>query len=238
MADARRKRPWWHWALGAFAGLLILSALFGADDEKPAKAAATTTTAGTSTTTTGASPQAPPPAATIARARAAADDGRYAAAVSLATDVGASARDAISDRIANRIARRAAAAVRSGDLGQARARLAQAGRFPTTALTRTARASYRTAKARVAARALRARQAAAQRRRDAATARAAKRRAAREQAASACDPSYAGACLNPSSADYDCEGGSGNGPDYTGTVQVVGDDHFDLDRDRDGTGCD
>ena len=51
MADARRKRPWWHWALGAFAGLLILSALFGADDKKPAKAAATTTTAGTPTTT-------------------------------------------------------------------------------------------------------------------------------------------------------------------------------------------
>ncbi len=52
-----------------------------------------------------------------------------------------------------------------------------------------------------------------------------------------CDPSYEGACLDPNSTDYDCEGGSGNGPDYTGTVTVVGDDHFDLDRDGDGVGC-
>jgi hypothetical protein len=52
-----------------------------------------------------------------------------------------------------------------------------------------------------------------------------------------CDPSYEGACLDPSSSDYDCEGGSGDGPDYTGTVTVVGDDHFGLDRDGDGVGC-
>ena len=48
---------------------------------------------------------------------------------------------------------------------------------------------------------------------------------------------YEGACLDPSAADYDCEGGSGDGPDYTGTVTVVGDDHFGLDRDGDGVGC-
>jgi hypothetical protein len=52
-----------------------------------------------------------------------------------------------------------------------------------------------------------------------------------------CDPSYEGACLDPSSSDYDCEGGSGDGPHYTGTVTVVGDDHFGLDRDGDGVGC-
>ena len=46
-----------------------------------------------------------------------------------------------------------------------------------------------------------------------------------------CDPSYEGACLDPNSPDYDCEGGSGDGPDYTGPVTVVGDDHFGLDRD-------
>lgn len=54
---------------------------------------------------------------------------------------------------------------------------------------------------------------------------------------SKCDPNYEGACLNPNSSDYDCEGGSGNGPDYTGPVRVVGDDHFDLDRDGDGYAC-
>jgi hypothetical protein len=52
-----------------------------------------------------------------------------------------------------------------------------------------------------------------------------------------CDPSYEGACLDPNSSDYDCEGGSGNGPDYTGPVTVVGDDHFGLDRDGDGSAC-
>lgn len=55
---------------------------------------------------------------------------------------------------------------------------------------------------------------------------------------SGCDPNYSGACLDPNSYDYDCAGGSGDGPDYTGRVEVVGDDHFDLDRDGDGVGCD
>jgi len=53
-----------------------------------------------------------------------------------------------------------------------------------------------------------------------------------------CDPNYEGACLDPNSLDYDCDGGSGDGPDYTGTVTVVGDDHYGLDRDGDGTACD
>jgi hypothetical protein len=61
--------------------------------------------------------------------------------------------------------------------------------------------------------------------------------AAEEEEASSCDPSYSGACLNPASSDYDCAGGSGNGPDYTGTVTVVGEDHYGLDADGDGTGC-
>lgn len=55
--------------------------------------------------------------------------------------------------------------------------------------------------------------------------------------APACHPSYAGACLDPGASDYDCAGGSGNGPLYTGTVRVVGPDVFDLDRDGDGIGC-
>lgn len=51
-----------------------------------------------------------------------------------------------------------------------------------------------------------------------------------------CHPSYSG-CLNPNASDYDCAGGSGNGPYYTGTVQVLGPDVFGLDRDNDGWGC-
>ena len=52
-----------------------------------------------------------------------------------------------------------------------------------------------------------------------------------------CDPNYSGACLDPNSPDYDCAGGTGNGPDYTGPVEVVGTDHFGLDRDGDGFAC-
>ncbi len=52
-----------------------------------------------------------------------------------------------------------------------------------------------------------------------------------------CHPSYAGACLDPGASDYDCAGGSGNGPLYTGRVRVVGPDVFGLDRDGNGYGC-
>ncbi len=61
--------------------------------------------------------------------------------------------------------------------------------------------------------------------------------AAAKEEASECDPNYSGACLDPYASDYDCEGGSGNGPAYTGTVTVVGEDHYGLDSDSDGTGC-
>ncbi len=62
-------------------------------------------------------------------------------------------------------------------------------------------------------------------------------RPAASNESSNCDPNYEGACLKPNSPDYDCAGGSGNGPDYTGPVRVVGDDHYDLDRDGDGYAC-
>lgn len=61
--------------------------------------------------------------------------------------------------------------------------------------------------------------------------------AAEAEEASECDPSYTGACLDPYASDYDCEGGSGDGPNYTGAVAVVGDDHYGLDSDNDGYGC-
>jgi len=53
-----------------------------------------------------------------------------------------------------------------------------------------------------------------------------------------CDPNYRGKCLRPNVSDYDCAGGSGNGPYYVrGPFRVVGDDHYRLDRDRDGIAC-
>jgi hypothetical protein len=53
-----------------------------------------------------------------------------------------------------------------------------------------------------------------------------------------CDPSYPGVCLDPAAVDYDCAGGSGNGPEYvTGPVRVRPPDPFELDSDGDGWGC-
>jgi resuscitation-promoting factor RpfB len=53
-----------------------------------------------------------------------------------------------------------------------------------------------------------------------------------------CHPSYNGTvCLDPNATDYDCAGGTGDGPKYTGTVEVIGPDDFELDADGDGIGC-
>jgi len=51
-----------------------------------------------------------------------------------------------------------------------------------------------------------------------------------------CNPNYSG-CLKINAGDYDCARGSGNGPNYTGRVRVIGSDVFGLDRDGDGWGC-
>lgn len=61
--------------------------------------------------------------------------------------------------------------------------------------------------------------------------------AAEEEAAEECNPNYSG-CLDPYASDYDCASGSGDGPLYTGTVEVIGYDEYELDDDGDGIGCD
>ena len=80
---------------------------------------------------------------------------------------------------------------------------------------------------------------AAQRERERRQALAGQRRQEEErqqEPAAQCHPSY-DPCLDPNASDYDCEGGSGDGPEYTGPVTVSGDDPYDLDRDRNGVGC-
>lgn len=53
-----------------------------------------------------------------------------------------------------------------------------------------------------------------------------------------CNPSYPSVCLQDGIGDYDCEGGSGNGPNYVqGPITVRQPDPFDLDRDGNGVGC-
>ena len=57
-----------------------------------------------------------------------------------------------------------------------------------------------------------------------------------EPAGSNCTPGY-DPCLPPAS-NYDCAGGSGNGPKYVeGPVRVTGSDPYRLDADHDGIGC-
>lgn len=51
-----------------------------------------------------------------------------------------------------------------------------------------------------------------------------------------CTPGY-DPCIPPG-PDVDCAGGRGDGPRYIeGPVYVSGSDPYDLDRDRDGIGC-
>jgi hypothetical protein len=58
-----------------------------------------------------------------------------------------------------------------------------------------------------------------------------------QEQGSSCDSNYSGACV-PIASDVDCEGGSGNGPEYVpGPVYVVGDDIYGLDNNNDGVGC-
>jgi hypothetical protein len=50
-----------------------------------------------------------------------------------------------------------------------------------------------------------------------------------------CTPGYS-PCLPPAS-DYDCQGGEGDGPRFTGPVTVTGTDPYGLDDDGDHKGC-
>lgn len=53
-----------------------------------------------------------------------------------------------------------------------------------------------------------------------------------------CHPSYPSVCLATDKGDYDCAGGSGNGPNYVnGPIEVLQPDPFGLDGDNDGIGC-
>jgi len=115
---------------------------------------------------------------------------------------------------------------------------AHAQRRHKAAAQRAAQLRARRQAARLRRRAAARRRARELRREEAAQARLAEEEAtASEEASAECDPNYAGACLDPTASDYDCEGGSGDGPYYTGEVIVVGSDPYGLDSDSDGTGC-
>jgi resuscitation-promoting factor RpfB len=57
------------------------------------------------------------------------------------------------------------------------------------------------------------------------------------QPTSNCTPGYSPCLVYHGGADYDCAGGTGDGPYYTGPVRVTGSDPYGLDADGDGSGC-
>ena len=57
------------------------------------------------------------------------------------------------------------------------------------------------------------------------------------QPTSNCTPGYSPCLVYHGGADYDCSGGTGDGPYYTGPVRVTGTDPYGLDADGDGYGC-
>lgn len=228
---ARRKRPWWHWALGVLVGLWILGALVDEEAERPdppaaqpapapLAAPAPATSPGPATPT---APPAPAPPATMRAVRAAIAADDYAEARELGAELGAREAALLRRLVAGRLARRVHVALVAGDRVEAKRLLTLADRYPTTSLTRRARASYRAAAARAAQRA----RARAERRR---------RERAPEPApppppasSGSCDPNYSG-CVPPYPPDVNC-------PQVSGPVQVLGGDPHGLDRDNDGVAC-
>jgi hypothetical protein len=254
----RRRTTWFIVTAGLIVVLVVVGLLSG-DPEKPTDRAALApvTTPATATPTPTLTPTPDPAVAARAKAARLTGSGRYADAAAVLEAAGLRrAADRVARRGSQSLIRRARTALAAG-------RWTQARRIATDARdlyrSRSANAIVATAGARIAEARAAARLARDQRTCSApekATVRAgggtplgcvtfaadlAARRAAQAaaQATTAqCNPNYAGACLKPDSPDYDCEGGSGNGPDYTGTVRVVGVDEYGLDADGDGTGCD
>lgn len=245
MTDEVREWPTWSKWLAALFLLLLLLGLVapGSDSSRSADSA-------TTERKVVADAQPPEPKQTLEDAAAKVDDGDYKGAVLVAAALPDDDEDRVRRKISRHLARSVGVALRAGDRSQARRLLPRASRFPRTRKIVSARADYRAAQARAAARAERhrlARVAARRRaaeRRGAARRRAAERRAARRAArerelalaAAAPEEPTGGDCHSsyspciPTDRDYDC--GELSGP-YT----VSGPDEYRLDADNDRVGC-
>lgn len=235
------KKSWWKWALGVFGVLIVVSILVD-DPEQDAKATA-------KPVPRIALDVSSPPAVvkansvemsgTVVPARAIVEvgldnadavpadvdaDGAFTAQVDLddlgengiTTSARVGGRRAVSVRIV--VERRLSPAELAARRERVQARRAAAARERE----RREAAAVERAERRAAKRA-------------AAEKRRADREAAEAEPLSDCDPNYSG-CV-PIASDVDCEGGSGDGPAYTGVVTVIGSDIYGLDSDSDGTAC-
>lgn len=233
------------------AGVLLLGALAGCGEEQPSAESGRAAQLGTATPT-GTPTATPDPRL---EAGALVDRGAYADAIALYETAGL---DDEADRIrrlgARALTRSARRALDRGRHTTAKRLATRLRQLQRTAAARTVIRSVNAEIARAAA-ARRERERLARIARDQRTCNRAEKRTVdvgggtppgcadyarrqfAEEAVEQCDPNYKGACLKPDSPDYDCAGGSGDGPDYTGPVQVVGDDPHGLDADDDGVGC-
>lgn len=238
------KRNWWKWALGAFAALLVLAAIVG-EDEEPDTAKAKPSPRVTLEIA---------PVAQVVKAKTVALSGKVTpvrATVEVGTghatteiDVAADGAFSTDVELPRLGENDVTASARLGSRRAATARIVVERRLSRAEV---AAKRERVRKRREAAARERERREAARADRLAAKQEAAEKRAAREAAAaepeptpdpeptSGCDPNYSG-CV-PIASDVDCEGGSGDGPAYTGVVTVIGTDLYDLDSDSDGTAC-
>jgi DUF971 family protein len=239
------KKNWWKWALGAF-GVLIVVSIFVEDPEQDAKATAKPVpriVLDVSSPSAVVKADSVEVSGTVVPARAIVEvgvdnaevervevdpDGAFTAQVDLddlgengiTTSARLGARRAVSVRVV--VERRLSPAEIAAQREQVRKRREAAAR------KRERREAARIARAERQA----ARRAAAEERR---AEREAAEAEAESEASSGCDPNYSG-CV-PIAPDVDCEGGSGDGPAYTGVVTVTGSDIYDLDSDSDGTAC-
>jgi hypothetical protein len=216
--------PWWKrrwvWAVAGVVALLMI--IGGASDNSneakdDAQPAAEVQQEPAETTT-----EAAELAQTLEDAEQAVGDNDYSQAVAIAAVLGKDDENRIRRSISRRLARRTIRALAAGDRGAARRLLRQASRYPTTAQTRQARASYRAAKARAAARAAerrRQRALARQRERDRRAAARARRDARERQQRQESAPSQsvpAGTCDEVGITDFPVEPGDPRDRDADG----------------------
>lgn len=130
--EGERKRPWWHWALGIFVGLIVIAAIFGEDPEEEEQAAGPTATATATGTATSTPTPTPPPAEVRREALAAVQADEFNEAVALAAALSRDDRNRIRRAISARLARSSRDALAGGSRARARQLLNQAGDYPST----------------------------------------------------------------------------------------------------------
>lgn len=202
------------------APLALVVAIFGLGVVVTAGSDSSTTLANPAPAATTASSPAPTSSAvTPSSASKAIDEARAKQQARQRADIAAKAAQVQAEAAqAARAAEAKAANAEAAKAAEAKAKKAKAAKAAKAKAAKAKAAKAKAAKAK------------------AARAKAAKAKAAKERAAEDCTAGYS-PCL-PAASDYDCSGGSGDGPEYVdGPVRVGGSDPYDLDRDGDGFGC-